>query len=303
MQRSGYSFQGWATSASGALAYGQGSTFIINSNTILYALWVVLPTPPSVITYTVTFEPGEHGTFVAQRSSDLVYGVSTPAAPTVTGEIGWVFIGWTPELQSTVTSNVVYIAQWDAETHQVVFIDWNGEVISEQTVTHGWSAVPPANPTREGHVFAGWDQDFSSVVGDMVIRAQYVEALIIEPELPPEPVGSWALINLILTVFGFVFSLGMLLAFVSGRRNNQADEQYGYEVQETSRRRSLTFRLLNISLAVIALLVFIITQDMKYKMVIFDWWTIIHLIIVVVQIAFGVLASNRKEEDESEPAW
>ena len=39
--RSGYTFKGWATSASGAVAYASGATFKITKNMTLYAVWEV----------------------------------------------------------------------------------------------------------------------------------------------------------------------------------------------------------------------------------------------------------------------
>ncbi len=65
----------------------------------------------SGLVYTVTYQPGTQGTF-AQTSSKAAYGTSTPAAPTVTGNSGYEFAGWLPEVASTVTADVTYVAQW-----------------------------------------------------------------------------------------------------------------------------------------------------------------------------------------------
>ena len=57
--------------------------------------------------------------------------------------------------------------------YTVTFIDWNGNVINTQSVEEGKSAVAPPTPERTGFTFIGWDKDFSIVIGDMIIRAQY----------------------------------------------------------------------------------------------------------------------------------
>ena len=49
LERTGYTFDGWATSADGPKAYDVGDSFTVNDNTTLYAHWVER-------TYTVTFD-------------------------------------------------------------------------------------------------------------------------------------------------------------------------------------------------------------------------------------------------------
>ncbi len=65
----------------------------------------------SLPSYTISYKPGEHGTF-AVTSSTVEYGLSTPAAPAVTGESGYQFTGWSPSIRSTVTGDATYVAQW-----------------------------------------------------------------------------------------------------------------------------------------------------------------------------------------------
>ena len=63
-------------------------------------------------TYTVTYAPGTHGTFLPQVHSNLSHGDRTPTPPIPTGQPGYVFTGWSPVVRSTVTENVTYTAQW-----------------------------------------------------------------------------------------------------------------------------------------------------------------------------------------------
>ena len=76
-------------------------------------VWPDAPQIPE--TFTVTFAPGSHGTFAAVTHPDLVAGTTTPAPPVVTGQTGWVFAGWSPALQDTVTGDVTYVAQWERD--------------------------------------------------------------------------------------------------------------------------------------------------------------------------------------------
>ena len=57
--------------------------------------------------------------------------------------------------------------------HSVTFVDYDGTVLSAQSVAHGSAAIEPTAPEREGYAFIGWDKDFSNVTEDMIVTAQY----------------------------------------------------------------------------------------------------------------------------------
>ena len=55
----------------------------------------------------------------------------------------------------------------------VTFKDWDGSVLDEQQVSYGQAASAPDDPERTGYTFTGWDVDFTSITGDLVVTAQY----------------------------------------------------------------------------------------------------------------------------------
>ena len=59
-------------------------------------------------------------------------------------------------------------SDWDVE-----FVDWDGTVLATMKVPNGEAATAPADPTREGYTFIGWDKDFSHVTDHMTVTAQY----------------------------------------------------------------------------------------------------------------------------------
>jgi len=61
----------------------------------------------------------------------------------------------------------------DAPTYTVTFLDWDGTEIDSQEVEEGQSATAPADPTRDGYTFIGWDKDFSQVYSNIEVTAQY----------------------------------------------------------------------------------------------------------------------------------
>gem|GEM_PF-3987861 len=82
-----------------------------------------------------------------------------------------------------------YIAQTFAETFVVTFVDWDGIALDTQTVEHGGSVVSPVAPTREGYTFIGWDTDFTRVLSNLTVTAQYEEIINISVTVPSEIPG------------------------------------------------------------------------------------------------------------------
>lgn len=83
-------------------------------------------------------------------------------------------------VELTVTVGAVeYSASYELHfaviDYSVTFVDHDGTVLDVQTVEHGAAAVAPADPEREGFVFAGWDTAFTEVTSDLVVTARYID--------------------------------------------------------------------------------------------------------------------------------
>ena len=76
---------------------------------------------------------------------------------------------------STIDAGYVGVSDVPANTHTVIFQDWDGTELKRESVADGASAAAPSDPVRDGYTFAGWDKSFSKVTADMVITAQYEE--------------------------------------------------------------------------------------------------------------------------------
>ena len=59
------------------------------------------------------------------------------------------------------------------KTYNVVFKDYDGEILKEEIVSEGQNATAPVNPSRDGYKFIGWDNQYTNISKDTVLIAQY----------------------------------------------------------------------------------------------------------------------------------
>jgi len=72
-------------------------------------------------------------------------------------------------------------------SYSVTFLDWDNTVLQSSSVVAGTSATAPADPTREGYVFIGWDTDFSNITRNTTVTALYEAIPIPDPTNPTNP--------------------------------------------------------------------------------------------------------------------
>ena len=159
--RTGYTFTGWDKAFTNVTAD------------------LVVTAQYSANTYTVTFKDW-NGTVLKTQQVQYGGAATAPANPTRTG---YTFTGWDKAF-TNVTANLVVTAQYSINTYTVTFKDWNGTVLKTQQVQYGGAATAPANPTRTGYTFTGWDKAFTNVTANLVVTAQYVQN---EPVSTPVP--------------------------------------------------------------------------------------------------------------------
>ena len=83
--------------------------------------------------------------------------------------------------------------------YTVTFKDWNGTILKTEHVGKGYSATAPANPTRSGYMFTGWDRDFTNIQSDLIVTAQYVQnanGAGITVRLDPQSCTNWETVYL-----------------------------------------------------------------------------------------------------------
>ena len=136
-------------------------------------------------TYAVTLHPNG-GTINNGNVTEYIYGVGAtlPTADDMT-YTGHTFKGWYDNegltgdpvmaIGGTEMGNKEYWAKWEINQYTITFDTAGGSAIAPITQDYGTAITAPADPTREGYTFAGWDTAIPATMPahNMTITAQW----------------------------------------------------------------------------------------------------------------------------------
>ena len=139
----------------------------------------------TVPTYAVTLHPNG-GTINSGNVTGYTYGVGAtlPTADDMT-YTGHTFKGWydnenltgspVTAIGGTGTGNKEYWAKWEINQYTITVKPENGKADITITQDYGTAITAPADPTREGYTFMGWDQEIPKTMPaeNMTLKAQW----------------------------------------------------------------------------------------------------------------------------------
>uniref|UniRef100_UPI0025F97655 InlB B-repeat-containing protein n=1 Tax=uncultured Ruminococcus sp. TaxID=165186 RepID=UPI0025F97655 len=138
--RKGYTFKGWDKEIPKTMPA---------ENMTVKAQW-------EINQYTITFDTNG-GSEIAPITQDYGTKITTPADPT---RKGYTFKGWDKEIPKTMPAeNMTVKAQWEINQYTITFDTNGGSEIAPITQDYGTAITAPADPTRKGYTFKGWDKE------------------------------------------------------------------------------------------------------------------------------------------------
>ena len=136
--RTGYTFLGWQPALPDSVPAAD-MTFT--------AQW-------QVNTYTLAFD-ANGGTPVDTIAQNYDTALVPPADPSRTG---YTFLGWEPALPDSIPPyDTNYTAQWQVNTYILAFDANGGTPVDTIVQNYDTALVPPADPSRTGYTFLGWE--------------------------------------------------------------------------------------------------------------------------------------------------
>ena len=154
--KTGYTFAGWEPAL---------PTTIPAENITVKAKWTINQ-------YTITFDT-DGGTEIAAITQDYNTAVTAPADPTKTG---YTFAGWDKEIPATIPAeNITIKALWTINQYTITFDTDGGSEVAAITQDYNTAVTAPADPTKEGYTFAGWDKEIPTTMPaeDITVKAQW----------------------------------------------------------------------------------------------------------------------------------
>ena len=165
MTYTGYTFKGWYDNENltGSPVTAIGGTETGNKE--YWAKW-------EINQYTITFDTNG-GSKIAPITQDYGTKITTPADPT---RKGYTFKGWDKEIPKTMPAeNMTVKAQWEINQYTITFDTNGGSEIAPITQNYGTKITAPADPTRKGYTFKGWDKEIPKTMPaeNITVKAQW----------------------------------------------------------------------------------------------------------------------------------
>ena len=154
--RKGYTFKGWDKEIPETMPA---------DNITVKAQW-------GINQYTITFDTNG-GSEIAPITQDYGTEITAPDNPT---RKGYTFKGWDKEIPETMPAeNITVKAQWEINPYTITFDTNGGNEIAPITQDYGTKITAPADPTRKGYTFKGWDKEIPETMPaeNITVKAQW----------------------------------------------------------------------------------------------------------------------------------
>lgn len=267
-------FRGWNMSPNGSGAGFTASTAVTGDVTV-YAQW-----DENDGYYRLSFNlngaEGAPPTAQSLRAGSLATPVANPERTGYTFE-GWNTAadgsgsGWDFTSTTMPARNVTLYAQWSGGTSA-------GSTTSTTTSTTSGSSQPVGGRQGGGNTINIGGASIPLIGGN----------------------AHWALVNLILTVVGMLVALITLIAFFVRKKEDTEEDENGEEVVVQEYKKHGGLKVLSALVAIVSVIVFIITENMRLPMAFVDKWTILMAILFVGQLLVTIIGRRRKKEDDDE---
>ena len=182
-------------------------------------------------TYTVTLHANGGTIADGKDVTGYTYGVGA-TLPTDVTRTGYTFKGWydnenltgspVTAISNTETGNKEYWAKWEINQYTITFDTAGGSTVASITQDYGTAITAPADPTREGYTFIGWDKAIPTTMPaeNMIITAKWRDIAVPTGEIKIAENGWKSFLNTI--TFGLFFKDTQMVTVTAADNSGEA---------------------------------------------------------------------------------
>lgn len=117
--------------------------------------------------------------------------------------------------------------------------------------------------------------------------------------------AAWALLNLILTILTGLIAIALMVTYFTKRKDHENEDQERISddnnEEESKPKKKLVLRILSVFMTALAIILFILTEDMTLPMIFTDNYTIYHIVMFVITVILATFSIKKYEDNEEEP--
>ena len=180
--------------------------------------------------------------------------------------------------------------------------------VDSNVITFYYTAIPtPATPGEAGDGNGDGGNGGTEATDNTPAPAADNTVQIEDQETPKanldlEKDGAWALLNLLLSLLACIMSIALIITYFMKKREDEEEQNADYAASGDEEERKLKkkglWRIISIAWAILMLIVFFLTEDMSLPMIWVDKWTILMVVMTIIQA--GIMFMSRKKYEEED---
>jgi uncharacterized repeat protein (TIGR02543 family) len=315
LARTNYHFVGWSESSTATKAtYVAGDVINdINKNYDLYAVWAKNPTTAKK-SFTVTYNGNENSSGTAPSAATVSAGQDHEVKGAGSlARSGYSFAGWSENADATTASYSAGDEIEDIQRNYKLYAIWKAK--AGKASTTNTSVTSTSDPTVEKPAV---DESAEPAI-DWSVPPQIQNAFQLQQQHPEAPIlnaneqtlenirangiptikiggqdvplsgfgysGVWSMLDLFLLTLIILLAVYSMARLVISNKKNPS-------------KRHLVFNIAVPALALIAFVVFVLTENIGSLMVIFDTWSVMMALIIIAQVILIAITKT----DSNHPA-